>query len=848
MDPPLHFGDWLQQRRKALALTREQLARRISYSVSALRKIESGERRPSTQIAELLAGALDLPPAVRPAFLKVARGELNVERLPAPSQAAPSGRAAADRLPINPTPLIGRQRELAELGQLLADPACRLLTLVGPGGIGKTRLAIRAARQAARTFAGGAAFVALAPLTSPSFIVPAIAEALGFTFCCPAEPQTQLAQYLRDRHVLLVLDNVEHLLGDGAAELLAGLLESAAAVKFLVTSREVLDLQAEWVFEVRGLPVPSGLPDGAEGEEGAAELFLQRARRAHVGFTPTPDDAQAIVRICRLVEGLPLAIELAAAWVRLLSCAEIAQQIEFAPERLEVSARDVPARHRSLHAVFDHSWKLLSEQEQQALAKLGVFRGGFTRGAAERVAGANLGLMSALVAKSLVQRRGQQRYGLHELVRQYSVAKLQAGAAVWAATRERHGRYFLNRLLQAEPALKSDRQAAALAQLSLEIDDCRAAWEWAVEQQQMSDLAKVGFVLLYFYELRGLLGEGEAVFRFAAERLPNDTVARWAMMTNQGYFARRSGRLTDTHALTHESVTQLRRSGDRHVFPFALRQYGSLCLAYGRFTEADACLRESLALSEAASHSWEVAIASITLGIVAYERDDLAAAQDYLVRGLDIARRVGDPRLIAYGLAHLGQLTLDRGDPPQARQCFVEGLSLARETGDRYDIGLALVGLGRVALLAGQAGEAQSQLQAGQALFAEIGDLEQVARAGYYLGELALAGGDLEAARRYFQAVVQLRATGKATRRWPAALVGLAWVSLRAGPAAPSLRERALGLALLLDHPNCNRYCRLQAQALRAAMEAQLTPEQVDAVRAQAHSHSLEDFVAAFSA
>lgn len=230
---------------------------------------------------------------------------------------------------------------------------------------------------------------------------------------------------------------------------------------------------------------------------------------------------------------------------------------------------------------------------------------------------------------------------------------------------------------------------------------------------------------------------------------------------------------------------------------------------------------------------------------MAYERDDLATAQHYLRRGLDLARQVGDPGLIDYGLARLGQTALEQGDLSESRQCFAEGLALARETGDRYGMGLALIGLGYVDLLCGHPEEAQLQLQEGQALSAEIGDLDQVARAGCYLGELAFTGGDLEAARRYFQAVVQLGTAGKVSLRWPTALVGLARVSLRVSPTLPGLREQALALALLLDQPERSRQCRLRAQALRTELESQLTPQRVEAVRQQAQGQSLEAFATA---
>ena len=314
------FGEWLRGQRAARKLTREEFARRVGCSVAMLRKIESGERHPSTQIAELLANCLDIPPEERSIFVRVARGELRVDRLRSGSKAiaVPGVSSPKTNLPVFPTPLIGREREMEQLSELLCNPQCRLLTLVGPGGIGKTRLAIDATACIEDIFADGVYFVPLAPVNATSFIVPMIADSLGFTFQSASrnDPKTQLFSYLKEKQVLLLTDNLEHLLTEPGIEVLSELLAHAPQVKLLGTSRESLGLQDEWVFEVQGLPVPESIFDEGSVQHTSVELFLQRARRAHVEFNATSEDLPAILQICQLVDGMPLAIELAAAWVR----------------------------------------------------------------------------------------------------------------------------------------------------------------------------------------------------------------------------------------------------------------------------------------------------------------------------------------------------------------------------------------------------------------------------------------------------------------------------------------------------------------------------------------------------
>jgi transcriptional regulator with XRE-family HTH domain len=312
MEAQVSFGGWVVQQRKALDLTREQLARRVGCSVSGLRKIESDERRPSRQVAELLADCLQVPCDQRPTFVKAARGVERVERLGTPLTVSaavrtkPAPPCPASNLPTPSMPLIGREDELAMLARLLRDSQCRLITLAGPGGVGKTRLAIEVASTQRELFSGGVCFVPLASHTSSEFIAPAVADALGFVFSGPLDPQVQLLNHLRQKSLLLVLDDIEHLL-EGAG-LLAEMLEQAPGVKLLVTSRERLNLRGEWLFDIQGLPVPPLDQVDRAAEYSAVALFVHSAKRAQVGFELRAEDRPWVARICQSVEGMPLAM------------------------------------------------------------------------------------------------------------------------------------------------------------------------------------------------------------------------------------------------------------------------------------------------------------------------------------------------------------------------------------------------------------------------------------------------------------------------------------------------------------------------------------------------------------
>jgi len=336
------------------------------------------------------------------------------------------GKSNPTSFPMPTNPLIGRKPELQEILRLLGLPECRLLTIAGQGGVGKTRLAVQVGEDLSAAnpppFSEGTWFVPLAPITATENIPKAISQAIGFDLAGPLTPEDQLLNYLQEKTLLLLLDNAEHLLE--GAKTFSKILERAPGVKLLVTSRERLNLRSEWVFDLQGLPVPP--LDAHEGSEeySAVKLFLDRFRQVQNDFSLQEEDRPVVDHICRMLDGIPLGIELAAAWVRTLPLGEIAAEIAHDLDFLTTSARDIPERHRSLRVVFDHSWSLLLPAEQRAMRQLSVFKGGFTREAAQDIAEAPLPVLNSLIDKSLLRRSEPARYDFHELVRGYAAVRL----------------------------------------------------------------------------------------------------------------------------------------------------------------------------------------------------------------------------------------------------------------------------------------------------------------------------------------------------------------------------------------------------------------------------------------
>jgi len=424
----------------------------------------------------------------------ILNGEISEVRKPfMPIQQA--GLRSVSRLPQMPTPFIGRRPEVEQIKFLIANPAHHLVTLVGPGGTGKTRLSIQAASEIENTFSDGVFFASLAPVQSSDAVLPTMAKVLNFSFYQEEEtPREQLLNYLREKKLLLILDNFEHLLG--ASDLVADILTRSANVKLMVTSRVRLNVQGEQLFNVTGMRIPTvAEADGWDDIEeqarpfSAVQLFIDRARRIQQNFLLTKENVHSVMEICNLVYGMPLGLELAAAWLELLPPKDIAAEISRSLDFLETDQVDVPDRQRSIRAVFESSWRLLSKEEQSAFLRLCVFVGSFSREAAQQVSRASLKNLLGLMNKSWLQQTEDGRFQLHELMRQYGNERLRADNTIWREANNRHADYFADFVAKQSIKMRGSEQPAGLKAMEDEFDgNIKAAWDWLVVEQRWGDI------------------------------------------------------------------------------------------------------------------------------------------------------------------------------------------------------------------------------------------------------------------------------------------------------------------------------------------------------------------------
>jgi predicted ATPase/DNA-binding SARP family transcriptional activator/Tfp pilus assembly protein PilF len=870
-------------------------------------------------LGQPLATASAIPRGPPGAPAKEGRGE---EWMP-PSEAQVARR---HNLPPEPTPFVGREGELGQIAQLLADPGCRLLSIVGPGGIGKSRLALRAGMAHVQHFPHGVYLVPLGPLESPELLASTIINALGIPSHGSLTPGMQLLNVLRERHLLLILDNFEHLL-EGTT-LIAEILEGAPGVKLLVTSRERLNLREEWLLPLEGMRVPTAeQAAGIREEEAAAiwegaisetcvatlqgypaiQLFVQCARRMRPDFSLLTAGASSVAHICRLVEGMPLAIELAAPWTRVMHCQTLAREIEGSLGVLATSLRNVPHRHRSMRAAFDHSWGLLPVEERDVLRQLSVFRGGFRREAAEAVAvrlsqsPASLALLSALVDSSWLRATPSGRYEMHELVRQYCEEQLEQDPEDSGQVRGRHSKYYAGFLDKREARLKGRGQKEALESILEEMGNIRAAWDWTVKRGNVEALGRcleslfwVGLRRGWQHEVMQSLGRAVAMLReqpLVKQSLePGPPAGETALLLgrilcHQGHLALFfEGFSEGVVALCEESLALLEGLApsvqQQKACTFAKARLGWFLDARGDSSRARELLQEALAQATEADDDWNRGYALWMLGGRFLGSGEYSEAEGYLREAIAIWDRLGDQARKAWCVGMMRFILWTRGEYEAAESLAEEEVRIRRELGDPQGMDAALGRLAVVETALGKYDEASRHYRDMLALAEEYGNplLRYEFLSG--MGTIAAAQGKYrEAAQLLDDAVTSAYEIGHA-RGALMALVRLGHVvlALGEGPRAAECFHQALrdameatfipgalgalvGLAslsakagelqraaelvsLALQHPTTYHVDRVRAQDLLSQLESELSPEVLSAATARGQARELEEVTA----
>jgi len=769
MKAELTFGEWLRRRRGGLGLTQKALAQQVGYAEVTLRKVEADELRPSHQMAEKLAQALQLTSEEWPQFVRFARDEPGWDEVTLPTHAPPAA-SPSTNLPASVTPLIGRTVEIYQLQQLLGQKEVRLVTLTGIGGAGKTRLSLAVAAQLPERFADGIFFVKLAAINDPALVADTIAQTLGVREN-PGQPVAEhLKVLLGAKQLLLVVDNCEHVIT--ATPLLTELLLVAPRLKILATSREPLHLSGEYEFPVPPLPVPArkALPAvEALAQIPAVALFIQRAQAVKPDFTFTQENARLVAELCVQLDGLPLAIELAAARIKLFSPQEMLTYLDRRFQWLTSGARDAPVHQRTLQSTLDWSYNLLEAGEQLLFRRLGIFIGGWTLASAEAVCkGASdllpdvLAGMASLIDKNLLQRQlganGETRFGMLETLRIYALEQLSANQEM-TAVQQQHADYFLGLVKESKSHFTSATEGVWLDRLEEELGNLRAVLAWSkAEASRVQVGLRLADDLYLLWNRRGHMNEGR---RWLTELLTlpaaaSPTPARAAALRAAGLLATRQSDYATAHTWLEESVSIAKELGNNHELAYSLMSLADVENFQAHYDRAIALFEEGLALTRAAGDQYGTAFGLYALGGIALAQHNFAQARAVYEECLVLHRGRGNKNGIVLALNGLGKVAHHQHHYDQAKALYEESLALARQLRIRPTISWLLIDLGGLELVQGNAGRAKGLYAESLAIAVELGLKHSIAECLAGLAEVMGLMRQPERAVRLFGATQRL--------------------------------------------------------------------------------------------
>ena len=674
--------------------------------------------------------------------------------------------ATQNNLPIQLTSFIGREKEITEIKQSINEH--RLVTLTGAGGSGKTRLSLQVASELLEQFQDGVFFVALAPITNPGLVPSTIAQSLGITEAAGKSITEGLKDFLQSKSLLLVLDNFEQVIS--AAPLVAELLVACSQLKVLVTSREGLRVRGEHEYFVPPLEIPNPAelpPLETLTRYTAVELFVQRAQAVKQDFRLTDETAQTVAEICYRLDGLPLAIELAAARIKLLPPKAMLARLERRLEFLTSSARDLPTRQRTLRDAIAWSYDLLNEHEQKLFRQVSVFVGGCTFDAIEAIAEDHsthvLDLVGSLLDKSLLReledRIGEPRFIMLELLREFGLEQLVTSSEA-ETIRLRHANLYLGLAEQAEVKLESAEQVDWINRMEEEHDNLRAALEWSKSAEGAGEIClRLAGTLGLFWEARGYFSEGRERLSaiLSTDIAHGKTAARAKLLARAAELAYRQSDYPATLALAGESLSICREVGDKQGAAAALIKLGNAATEGGDYATASGYLAEALTIWRELKDKHGTARALISLGWAALRPGDYSLANERLEEALVISRELEDTRSIGFELSGLGEVALREGNYARATQLLEESLQLRRQLGNKWGVGVSLGTLGWIAMHEGDWKRATTRLGESLEVRGEIGDKGGSAWCLERLAEIAVAQTQAEKAVRIFGAAAALR-------------------------------------------------------------------------------------------